>query len=133
MPEKNSSLFESFRHAFEGLKFAVREERNMKIHLSFTLAVLVCAIALGLTAAEKAIVIGLCGIVLMAELFNTAIENAVDLAAPGFNMYAKRAKDTAAAAVLVLSIGAAAAGLIIFVPYGLELLGKISALIQQLI
>ena len=119
---KNSTFRESFRHAFDGIKMIIKTERNMKGHLIMTILVIVCAVLFGLTAAEKAIVISLCAIVIGAELINTAIENAVDMNTAVFNMYAKRAKDASAGAVLIISIGAAVAGLIIFVPYGIDFL-----------
>lgn len=119
---KNFTFRESFRHAFDGIKMLVRQEKNMRIHIAMTILVIVCAVVFGLTPAEKAIVISLCAIVICAELINTAIENAVDVSTAVFNMYAKRAKDAAAGAVLVVSIGAAVAGLIIFIPYGIDFL-----------
>ncbi len=94
----------------------------MRVHLIMTILVVLCAVVFGLTAAEKAIVISLCALVICAELVNTAIENVVDISTGVFNMYAKRAKDCAAGAVLVISIGAAIAGLIIFIPYGIDFL-----------
>lgn len=97
----------------------------MRIHIAMTVLVICCAVIFNLTAAEKAIVIGLCALVIGAELINTAIENAVNLSTAVFNMYAKRAKDAAAGAVLVLSIGAAICGLIIFIPYGIDLLSHL--------
>ena len=117
---KNNNLISSFRHAFDGVKTLLREERNMRIHLVMTVLVIACSVLFGLTRTEKAIVISLCAAVICAELINTAIENAVDMSTAVFNMYAKKAKDMAAGAVLVLSIGASVAGLIIFVPYGID-------------
>ena len=119
---KNSTFRESFRHALDGIKRIVREEKNMRVHLVMTILVILCAVIFGLTNTEKAIVISLCALVICAELINTAIENAVDMSTAVFNMYAKRAKDAAAGAVLVISIGAAITGLIIFVPYGIDFL-----------
>lgn len=89
----------------------------MKIHIIMTIAVITCAVLFKLTATHKAIVISLCMAVVFAELVNTAIENVTDIIAPTYNVYAKRAKDASAGAVLVVSAGAAAVGLIIFVPY----------------
>ena len=122
---KNKSYAESFRHAFDGIKLIIKEERNMKIHIIMTILVILCAVIFNLTASEKAIVISLCFITMAFELLNTAIENAVDMYSPVFNMFAKRAKDLSAGAVLLVSIGSAIAGLIIFVPYGINLLEKI--------
>ncbi len=119
---KNFTFRESFRHAVDGIKMLVRQEKNMRIHIAMTILVILCAVVFGLTPAEKAIVISLCALVICAELINTAIENAIDVSTAVFNMYAKRAKDAAAGAVLVVSIGAAVAGLIIFIPYGIDFL-----------
>ena len=127
---KNHTLRESFRHAFDGIKMIVKTERNMKIHLVMTILVTLCAVLFGLTAAEKAIVLSLCALVICVELINTAIENAVDMSTAVFNMYAKRAKDAAAGAVLVISIGAAIAGLVIFVPYGIDFIKDIISYVK---
>ena len=119
---KNRTFLESLRHAFDGIKMLILNERNMRVHIVMTVLVIACAVIFGLNPTEKAIVISLCAIVICAELINTAIENAVNLSTAVFNMYAKRAKDAASGAVLVISIGAAAGGLIIFLPYGIDLL-----------
>lgn len=55
-------------------------------------------------------------LVIGGELFNTAIEIAIDLAMPKINDNAKKSKDIAAGGVLVLVIGSAIIGLIIFIP-----------------
>jgi len=122
---KNKRFLDSIKHAFDGVRLLFNEEKNMRFHLAMTVLVILCSVVFELTVIEKIIVIFLCAAVLCAEFINTAIENAVDIAAPAFNMYAKKAKDAAAGAVLVISIGAAICGLIIFVPYGIKLLEKI--------
>ena len=127
---KNKNLRESFRHASDGIRMIIKTERNMKIHLVMTILVILCAVLFKLTPAEKAIVISLCAIVICAELINTAIENTVDISTAVFNMYAKRAKDAAAGAVLVISIGAAIAGLVIFVPYGIDFVKDVLRLMK---
>lgn len=127
---KNKNLRESFRHASDGIRMIIKTERNMKIHLVMTILVILCAVLFKLTPAEKAIVISLCAIVICAELINTAIENTVDISTAVFNMYAKRAKDAAASAVLVISIGAAIAGLVIFVPYGIDFVKDVIRLMK---
>ena len=127
---KNSTFSESFRHALDGIKMIIKTERNMKVHLIMTILVIMCAVLFGLTSAEKAIVISLCAIVICAELINTAIENVVDMGTAVFNMYAKRAKDASAGAVLIISIGAAVAGLIIFVPYGIDFIKDIISYVK---
>ena len=114
---KNKRWRDSFGHAYEGLSAAVRQERNMKVHVIMTVLVAVCAVIFELTVTEKAVVFICCGLVLTAELFNTAIEAVVDICSPQYSEGAKKAKDTAAAAVLVMSIISAAVGIIIFFPY----------------
>ena len=126
---KTHSLLESFRYAIDGFADTLKAERNMKIHCTMTVAVIGCAFIFGLTTAEKAVLLILCGLVLAAELFNTALENVVDMVSPEFNPLAKRAKDSAAAAVFIMSITAAVVGIIIFWPYGMEILDKIQHLI----
>lgn len=55
-------------------------------------------------------------LVIMAEAFNTAIENLTDLVSPDFHPLAGKTKDLAAGAVLIFSIGAVIVGLLIFLP-----------------
>lgn len=129
MDKKNKRWRDSFRHAYDGLTSAVRLERNMKVHLVMTILVVVCAVIFELTVTEKAIVFICCGLVLVAELFNTAIEAVVDICSPRYSEGAKKAKDTSAAAVLVISIISAAVGIIIFFPYA----EKIVDFVQRLI
>ncbi len=119
---KNKSLSESFAHAFHGVFALISEERNLRIHISAAVAAIALSVILGLTPAEKGVIVTLCFGVISAEFINSAIENAVDLSTAVFNMYAKRAKDFAAGAVLMLSIGACLCALFIFLPYILNLL-----------
>lgn len=104
----------SFRFAGEGLAFALRTQRNLRIHFAAAGAVLLLAAALPVSALEGLVLVGAVALVLVAELFNTALEAAVDLATDRFHPLAKVAKDVAAAAVLVASVGAAAAGVLVF-------------------
>ena len=52
----------------------------------------------------------------MAELFNTSIEEVVNLLSPEIRIHAKYAKDIAAGAVLVNAFFAAVVGCIILIP-----------------
>lgn len=65
---------------------------------------------------EWIICIVLFGLVITAELINTAIETTVDIVMPEKNEKAKLAKDIAAGAVLVSAIASAIIGIIIFLP-----------------
>ena len=103
-----------FRDAFRGLWLAVRSERSFAVHLPMAAAVAIVAICLRVSLAE-ACLLGLCiTMVLVAEIFNTAIEHlarAID-GQPNENLAA--ALDVASGAVLVAAIGAAGVGGVIF-------------------
>ena len=98
----------SFLFAIQGFRTAVATERNIKVML----AVGACAVQIDLLS--WAIVLLCCGVVIMAELMNTAIETVVDLVSPEFHPLAGRAKDIAAAAVWVLSFLVAIVGVLVF-------------------
>lgn len=113
---KSKSILSSFGNAFTGLFNAIKQERNLKIHLCFIVLVIITGVILKLSKIEWIICILLFGLVISAELINTAIETAVDLASPEIHNLAKQAKDVASSAVLVLSITSATIGIIIFIP-----------------
>ncbi|MBW7473702.1 diacylglycerol kinase family protein [Paenibacillus oenotherae] len=111
------SFLRSVGCALSGIVHASRTQRHMQVHLIAALLVIAAALYFRLSAAEWIVVLLLSALVIAAELFNTAIENVVDLASPEQHPLAKAAKDTAAGAVLVLAIIAIAIGLIIFGPH----------------
>lgn len=117
-------FFRSFVYAFQGIYTAVISDRNIRIE--FTIAALVVAAGFwfGISRVEWLAVLLCIGMVLMAELFNTAIEKLTDLASPGYHDLAKKTKDIAAGAVLVASACAALVGLLIFVPYLIACFGN---------
>ncbi len=109
-------VIKSFKYAFEGILTGIKEERNMKIHISIMILVIIFGILLKISKIEWIICIALFGIVISMEMINTAIENTVDLITKEKNEQAKVAKDVAAGAVLVSAIVSAIIGLIIFLP-----------------
>ncbi len=119
---KKPPITKSFGYAFEGIFTCIRKERNMKIHCVVAILVVAAGVILGLSPVEWCICLGLFGLVMALELVNTAVEAVVDLVTGEYHPLAKIAKDTAAGAVLIAAIMAAAAGLIIFVPKGLAFL-----------
>jgi len=121
MQIKTKKLINSFKYAGEGIVSSFKSERNMKIHMFIMLIVILAGILLKLSAIEWIICVLLFGIVISAELFNTALETIVDMVSPEKNEKAKLAKDVSAGAVLVVAIGAAIVGSIIFIPKFVEL------------
>lgn len=111
---EHPTFLRSFRYALEGFLTAVRTERNINVQLFVGLAAVVAGLVLRIDALSWVLVILCIGLVLFAELVNTSIEAVVDLATQDLHPLAKRAKDIAAASVFVLSIAAAAVGLIVF-------------------
>lgn len=106
----------SFRHAFSGWGYALRTQPNTWIHTAFSLAVLIVCAWLRLPPRDFAIIILTIALVWAAELTNTAIEAAIDLASPNHHPLAKAGKDAAAGAVLVTAISAILIGLLILGP-----------------
>lgn len=106
----------SFRYAWKGLADMLRTQPNARIHL------LAAALATGagfyfhLSPLEWTAVVGCMGLVIALEAVNTAIEYLTDLVSPEFHPLAGKAKDAAAAAVLVAAIGAVVIALLIFLP-----------------
>lgn len=109
-------LINSFKYALQGFASSFRTERNMKIHAVATILVIILGIYLKLNLIEWSIITIAIVIVISAELFNTAIETIVDMVSPQKNEKAKLAKDISAGAVLILAIGSAIVGFIIFLP-----------------
>lgn len=112
--QRSTSLFESFNFAAEGIVHAVRTQRNLWIHFAIAVAVLVAAIGFGASKLELAVLLIAITFVLVAELVNTAVEAAVDVASTSFDPMAKIAKDIAAGAVLVAALNALAVGYLVF-------------------
>ena len=108
------SLVESFNFAFEGIIHVLRTQRNMRIHFGVATAVLVAALATGVSKLELIALLISITFVLIAEMINTAIEGAIDVATTSFDPMAKLAKDIAAGAVLIATINAVAVGYLVF-------------------
>lgn len=107
------------RFALAGLDFAWRTQRNFRIEV--VCGGLALALALALRAPLSPILLA-SALVLSLELLNTALEALVDLVSPDFHPLAKVAKDAAAGAVLLASLGALLIGLVEFAPRLLALL-----------
>lgn len=118
---KTKKLVNSFKYAIEGIINSFKTERNMRIHILIMLCVILLGFYLDISKTEWNICILLFALVIAGELFNTAIETVVDIIMPNKNEKAKLAKDVAAGGVLVLAMGAAIIGLLIFIPKILEL------------
>jgi diacylglycerol kinase (ATP) len=100
-PRRTPSLFDSFNYAVEGIVHVLRTQRNMRIHFIAAIAVLVLALIVDVSRLELIALLLAIAFVLIAEMVNTAIEAAVDVASTSFDPMAKLAKDIGAGAVLI--------------------------------
>lgn len=106
----------SFRFALQGIRWAWKG-RNFRIQVVCGITVIVIGFALNITQFEWLVVLLFTGLVPALELMNSAIEETVNLLSPEFHPVAGKIKDMAAGAVLILSIFALVAGVVIFMPY----------------
>lgn len=118
------SRIESFRHAFRGLRPLFASQPNARIHLVLASIAIAAGVALQLPASDWCWVAAAITMVLVTEALNTAIETLGDAVSEGRrHPLVGRAKDLAAAAVLLAAMGAVAIGVIIFVPHLLDVVG----------
>lgn len=111
---RKSGFFRGFGYAFAGFWRALQQERNLRFHLVAALFVLYFGSFYPFSRSQWALLVLLiCGVIAL-ELVNSAIERAVARSGGGLFALAGAAKDMAAAAVLVFSIGAAVCGLLLF-------------------
>jgi diacylglycerol kinase (ATP) len=108
------SIIESFNYAIEGVIHVLRTQRNMRIHFGIAVAVLVIAVAAGVSRLELIALLLSITFVLVAEMINTAVEGTIDAATTSFDPMAKLAKDIAAGAVLIAAVNAVAVGYLVF-------------------
>lgn len=108
------TLLESFNYAFEGIIHVLRTQRNLRIHFGIAVGVIVAAVAFDVTRIELIALLVAISFVLIAEMLNSAIEAAIDVASTSFDPLAKLAKDVAAGAVLIATINAVAIGYLVF-------------------
>jgi diacylglycerol kinase len=110
------NVLKSFGFAGKGFYDTLRTQRNMKIHVVCAVLVVMLGSWLHISTSEWLLVVLCISSVWAAELLNTAVEYIVDLVSPDWHVLAGKAKDAAAAFVLVMALGAAVCGCIIFVP-----------------
>jgi diacylglycerol kinase (ATP) len=94
--------------------WTLRTQRNMRIHFAIAVGVLVAALAFDVSRLELIALLLAISFVLIAEMINSAVEAAVDVASTSFDPLAKLAKDVAAGAVLISAVNAVAIGYLVF-------------------
>lgn len=126
------TLVQSFNWAIEGLVFALKTQRNLKVHFAFAALALTASLLFDLTKLEIIAVLFAISLVIVAELFNTAVEVAVDLATNGDeHSLAKIAKDVSAGAVLIAALNSIFIGFLVFFKKFYPFTGKIISIIGK--
>ncbi len=106
----------SFKYPISGLRYAYKNEQNLEVDIGIAVLVVILGFLFKISISEWAILTITVGLVISFELINTALEAVVDLITDKYHPLAKVAKDTSAAAVLILAIVSIIEGLIIFLP-----------------
>jgi len=119
VPARFSTLgrLKSVTYAIEGIGFMLRTQHNAWLHAVATVAVIVLAVMVDVSASDWRWLIAAMATVWVAETINTAVEYVCDVMSPGYHEAVKRAKDIAAGGVLLAAIGALTIGLLTFWPY----------------
>ncbi|MEM9977687.1 MAG: diacylglycerol kinase family protein [Cyanobacteria bacterium P01_D01_bin.2] len=111
------NLLSSFRYAWAGIVYAIRTQRNFRIHVAVGVIAFVLGVLLHIGPLEAAVIAITISGVLVIELMNTALESVVDLTVgQTYHDLAKIAKDCAAGAVLISAIAALLVAAFIYLP-----------------
>jgi diacylglycerol kinase (ATP) len=102
------SLIQSFYYAFQGFATGFAEERNFRVQCCYGLSVLLLLVWYQPPLVSGALAVATVLLLLGAELANSALERVVDLVSPQANVSAGKAKDMAAAGVMLVSFASAA-------------------------
>jgi len=113
---RSRNIVEAFRFAFSGLWYALRTQRNVRIHLVIAVVAVALGLWLSLSPTQWAVLTLTIGFVLASEMLNTVAETLVDLVSPGYHPLAKVVKDVTAGAVLLAAIVAVIVGLLVLGP-----------------
>lgn len=111
-----------FGYALHGLWYAMRTQRNVRVHTGATVLAIIVGLLLHLSPVEFALIFVAITGVFVSEMLNTVAELCIDLSTPQYHPLAKTAKDVAAGAVLLNAILAVIIGLLVFGPHLLTLL-----------
>ncbi len=115
-PITSPDRLHSFAYALSGCLYMLRRQKNTRIQLLATAAVIAAGLWLGIDAVDWAMLVLAMGFVWAAEFINAAVEAAVNLQVTDIHPMAKVAKDVAAAAVLLTAVVALLVGALILGP-----------------
>ena len=124
-PSKSSkrTFITSVKDCINGLNFIIISEHNFKREIVLAILALIASYILKVNKIEFIIILIVIALVIVSEIFNTAIEKTVDLCTREYNEIARIAKDVSAFAVFTMCFFALVVGLIIFLPKIINLIG----------
>ena len=122
--KKKRTFLDSLKDCLNGLSFIMISEHNFKREILLAVIALLASYFLKVSTIEFIIILIVIALVIVSEIFNTAIEKVVDLYTRDYNEIARIAKDVSAFAVLIMCIFSLGVGIIIFVPKIILLLGR---------
>jgi len=111
-------VIDSFNAAVAGIVYVLKSQRNMRFHFLAAVLVLLASVVLGMALEDLLFLLSAIVLVLLAEMFNTAVEMTVDLIQDTYHPLAKVAKDVSAGAVFLVSLYAIAVGYLVFFTRG---------------
>lgn len=120
---KSQGFRNTFKNARKGMRLVLKSERNIRIHFTAAVFVLVLGFILEFSALKISVLLLAIGLVVASEMLNSAIEFSLD--AIFHNRYSKMvgmAKDISAGAVMFVTIIAVIIGALIFIPEILALI-----------
>jgi diacylglycerol kinase len=115
------AFLRSFVYAWAGLVYAIRTQRNARVHALIGAAAIILGVLLRISPVEFAMIFVAITLVFIAEMFNTVAEACIDLVTREYHPLAKIAKDVAAGAVLLNAILSVIIGILVFGPHLLAL------------
>ncbi|MGZ3674089.1 MAG: diacylglycerol kinase family protein [Ktedonobacterales bacterium] len=114
---ERASFLMSFVYAWKGILYAVRTQRNMRVHIAIFVLAVTLGVVLRISPVEFAMVFVAATGVFIAEMVNTVAEAVVDLVTREYHPLARIAKDVAAGVVLMNALLSVVIGLFVFVPH----------------
>jgi diacylglycerol kinase (ATP) len=103
---KKGSFIDAWVNAFNGIIYATTTQGNIRKQLLIAVAVMLVSLLFNLTRAEFLCLMFTVILIILAEMFNTAIETVVDLYTDLYHPKAKIAKDVAAGGVVITAVNA---------------------------
>lgn len=128
---RSRTLIDSFNYAFDGVVYAFKTQRNIRLHFLAAGIVLLVSLVLKLTKVEVLLLLTTIAFVIVAEMINTAIEVTIDMITREHHPLAAIAKNVAAGAVLVASFLAVIVGYLVFFPKFEAMIPRVIVTLQR--